>query len=131
MHALAAVLYHQYKEPLKTEYHTEQLVSLLDGSLQPNTPDELLFGRAGYLSSLLFVKKHIPKDVCEKLELDGAMKKVFTRLVESGKEQGLRDGLGRAKKSVAFTIIIYCYDNDDWVDRMLEFVSIFFFPVTQ
>ena len=100
IHALAAVLYSQYKEPLKVEYHMEQLLSFLEESLQANTPDELLFGRAGYLSCLLLVRKHISKEICDKMALDKSMKLVFTELVKSGKQQSLQDRDTRAKKSV-------------------------------
>ena len=105
IHALSAILYNEYKEPIKTLYHMEQLLSFLEESLSDNTPDELLFGRAGYLSCLLLVKKHIPKEICDRMELERAMKQVFTKLVQSGKEQGIRDHVSRANKLVSHVYI--------------------------
>ena len=105
VHALAAVLYHQYKEPSKTQHHIEQLLGYLDISLRADTPDELLFGRAGYLSCLLFVKKYVSKDVYENLEFDQTMRRVFLRLLESGKEMAVKDRLAQAKKLVMHVYI--------------------------
>ena len=102
------MLFHQYKEHSKTQHHIEQLLGYLDTSLRADTQDELLFGRAGYLSCLLFVKKHVSKDVFEKMEFDQTMRHVFLRLLESGKEMAVKDKLAQAKKLVTHSCM-YMY----------------------
>ena len=47
--------------------------------------DEVLYGRAGFLSSLLFVKKHVGAELSGVSELVPAMRKVFDLIIESGK----------------------------------------------
>ena len=91
VHALAAVIYNQYKEPPKTQYHLEKLLSFLSQCLAIDTPDELLFGRAGFLSCLLFVKKHLPSELCEKLQISSVMRQVFDCIISSGQEQASHD----------------------------------------
>lgn len=91
VHALAAVIYNQYKEPPKTQYHLEKLISFLSRCLAIDTPDELLFGRAGFLSCFLFVKKHLPSELCEKLQISSVMRQVFDCIISSGQEQASHD----------------------------------------
>ena len=95
LYALAAILYHQYDEPVKTENYLTTLLSFLPECLIQGTPDELLYGRAGYLSCLLLVKKYLPAELCHKVELERALRQVFEYLVNSG-QQG--SGKERAKK---------------------------------
>ena len=69
----------------KTEEHLYNLLSLLPSCLDEKSVDEILYGRAGYLFCLLFVKKHISKQVGERLELEKAARQVFDTIVAHGK----------------------------------------------
>lgn len=70
----------------KTEEHLYNLLSLLPSCLDEEAVDEILYGRAGYLFCLLFVKKHISKQAGERLELEKAARQVFDALVANGKK---------------------------------------------
>lgn len=60
VYALAAVLYNKVGETRKSEKCIGQLCSMCDQVVSDlSLPDELLYGRAGYLYSLLFVQNHL------------------------------------------------------------------------
>jgi lantibiotic modifying enzyme len=84
IYTLATILYNIYEEPASTEKYLNKLLGFLPDSLLSDTPDELLYGRAGYLSCLLMVKRHIPDELCKKVNLEDAMYKVFNALISSG-----------------------------------------------
>ena len=75
---------------MKVKQYLKLVISLLPIALDEKAPDELLYGRAGYLSCLLLLKKHLPVDLCHQVELDQAMRKVFCVLLLSG--QGGKQG---------------------------------------
>lgn len=81
---MAAIIYHCYKEPVKVERYLHSVVSLLPETLKERVPDELLYGRAGYLSCLLLLKKYLPEELCQQVELDQIMRKVFGVVIHSG-----------------------------------------------
>lgn len=60
VYAVAAVLYSKVGEAEKSEKYVEKLCSLCSEVVSDESlSDELLYGRAGYLYSLLFVKNHL------------------------------------------------------------------------
>lgn len=61
------------------------LLSYLGSSLSERAPDEVLYGRAGFLSSLLFVRKHVSKEFCARVGLEAAARQVFDAIMTSGK----------------------------------------------
>ena len=69
----------------RTEEHVYNLLSLLSSCLDKAAVDEILYGRAGYLYCLLFVKKHISKEAGDRLELGKAAQQVFDALMAAGK----------------------------------------------
>ena len=69
---------------MKTEKYLNQLLSFLPAVLQSGTPDELLYGRAGYMFCLLLVRKYIIEDLCTKVKLNDALRKVFDVVISSG-----------------------------------------------
>lgn len=62
------------------------LLEYLKSALDSSAADEILYGRAGYLFSLLFVKNHVSKELLEGVGVDLAMRKVFEEILESGKK---------------------------------------------
>ncbi|XP_053625832.1 lanC-like protein 2 isoform X3 [Plodia interpunctella] len=84
--ALATVISYKLgnKRPEKYPDYKElalRLMSLV--SLLEDSPDELLYGKAGYLYALLFVTKHIPaKDVIPVCHFE----KVISSILKSGKQ---------------------------------------------
>ena len=85
VHTLAAILYQRYQEAVKVERHLRAVLSLLPGALKEGIPDELLYGRAGYLSCLLLLRKHLPDNLCQQADMDKAMRKVFDVILHSGR----------------------------------------------
>ena len=62
------------------------LLGFLKSALEKSAADEILYGRAGYLYSLLFVKNHVAKELLEGLGMESAMRKVFDAILTSGKK---------------------------------------------
>ena len=60
------------------------LLEYLKSALDSSAADEILYGRAGYLFSVLFVKNHVPKELLEGVGLDLVMWKVFDKILKSG-----------------------------------------------
>ena len=90
MHALATVIYWYLGNRSQAESSLRQLLSTcLPHALHSNAVDEMLFGRAGFLSCLLFVKKHVGAELPGISELVPAMRKVFDLIMESGKRSSL------------------------------------------
>lgn len=84
---LAALLYNYYNEPIKTESYVTHVLSSLPSALSHDTPDELLFGRAGYLSCLLMIKKHINSDLCQRMNIDSIARQIFDAILISGQKE--------------------------------------------
>ena len=86
--ALAAVLSLSQRDSSTTTSHLQELASYLQYALAPSAVDEVLYGRAGYLMSLLFVRKHVPFELFRASGLEPVMRSVFSAIVESGKRSG-------------------------------------------
>ncbi|EMP24291.1 LanC-like protein 1 [Chelonia mydas] len=76
--AVAAVVYHRLQDETQSEACITRLLQL--HKLDPRAPDEMLYGRMGYLYALLFVNKHygeekIPQNyiqqVCDAVVVSG------------------------------------------------------------
>ncbi|XP_049860909.1 lanC-like protein 2 [Schistocerca gregaria] len=80
--ALGAVVYHKQGLTDNSNELIKRLKSYMPQimSLKSDLPDEILYGRAGYLSALLFVNKHIAPDT-----IDGeTVRKVIYAILQSG-----------------------------------------------
>ncbi len=86
IYALATVIFWISGQLSKTEKNLRMLLTHLPSCLKETTPDEILYGRAGYIFCLLFVKKYISKEVCERLGLEAAARQVFDALMTTGKK---------------------------------------------
>ena len=85
IHALAATIRAE-RDPSAAIEHTRHVLGMLEAALR--TPEaELLFGRAGYLYSLLVLRRHTPS-ASRPPELDGAMDAMFDGLLSDGAALG-------------------------------------------
>uniref|UniRef100_A0A8C6EV06 LanC like glutathione S-transferase 2 n=1 Tax=Marmota marmota marmota TaxID=9994 RepID=A0A8C6EV06_MARMA len=81
--AVGAVIYHKLKSDCESQECITKLLQLHRSIVcqESELPDELLFGRAGYLYALLYLNTEIgPGTVCE-----SAIKEVVNAIIESGK----------------------------------------------
>ncbi|XP_054287016.1 glutathione S-transferase LANCL1 isoform X2 [Macrosteles quadrilineatus] len=95
--AISAVIAHHLGKSSEAKKLTSKLTSALDDVIasNPEMPDECLYGRVGYLYSLMFVRKHLgPQSV----DIN-AIKKVVGVVLSSGKA---RASLIRSKAPLAY-----------------------------
>ena len=69
----------------RIEKQMRSLLDLLPSCLSRESPDEILFGKAGYLFCLLFAQKHVSEELCERMGVRAAQRQVFDALIQSGK----------------------------------------------
>ncbi|XP_031607057.1 lanC-like protein 2 [Oreochromis aureus] len=81
--AVGAVVHHKLNNTTDSKECLSRLLQLQRSVLSPDSdiPDELLYGRAGYLYALLYVNKEIGADTVD----EDTITKVVTAIVESGK----------------------------------------------
>ncbi|XP_063340347.1 lanC-like protein 2 [Pelmatolapia mariae] len=81
--AVGAVVHHKLNNTTDSKECLSRLLQLQRSVLSPDSdiPDELLYGRAGYLYALLYVNKEIGTDTVD----EDTITKVVTVIVESGK----------------------------------------------
>ena len=91
IHSMAAVIYMMAGHLSRTEEQICKVLDLKTSCLDEKAPDEVLFGRAGYLFCLLFLKKYLPKEVVDRLELSKAARQVFEKLIAQGKGKNVSD----------------------------------------
>ncbi|OWF39348.1 lanC-like protein 1 [Mizuhopecten yessoensis] len=86
--ALGAVVCSEMGKADKSQELVERLEAMHDGVCSDrNLPDEILFGRAGYLSALLFVQHHLGADTID----NSIIYKIFQSVIDRGR------GLSREK----------------------------------
>ena len=86
IHALAAAIFSVSGDHSKASHHLSLLLGYLPSALDGSAADEILYGRAGYLFCLLFVRSHVAKELLEGIGLESAMRKVFDAIIKSGKK---------------------------------------------
>lgn len=78
--AIGAAIYHQLGDQKTVDKCIQKIVSLRSEALRSSTPDEHLYGRAGYLYALMFLRREIgPQVVDTQLITD-----VFQTMIKSG-----------------------------------------------
>lgn len=88
--ALGAVVYQRLGRASESQDCVDRLLSLSQQALTDSSlPDELLFGRSGYLLSLLFVRHHLGNETIPQT----VIRQVCERIIESGR------ALSRAQRS--------------------------------
>jgi len=88
--AIAAVLYDALGLKPESQNVLQRLLNLqkqvVDKPTQPDLPDELLYGRVGYLYSILFVKKHLGEETVNK----SLVRDIISAVLQSGQELSKR-----------------------------------------
>ncbi|XP_053268969.1 lanC-like protein 2 [Pleuronectes platessa] len=81
--AVGAVVHHKLNNTADSKDCLSRLLQLQRSVLSPDSemPDELLYGRAGYLYALLYINKEIGANTVD----ESTITKVVTAIVESGK----------------------------------------------
>jgi len=86
--AVAALVYHVIGQQEKSQECIARLVGMSDQVLSDESlANEVLFGRAGYLFSLLFVKREVNKSAVE----DRTLNEIISRLMELGRQMAERE----------------------------------------
>ncbi|XP_047205720.1 lanC-like protein 2 [Girardinichthys multiradiatus] len=87
--AVGAVVHHKLNNSVESKDCVSRLLQLQRSVLSPDAemPDELLYGRVGYLFALLYVNKEIGADTVD----EGIITKVVTAIVRSGKNMSAEE----------------------------------------
>lgn len=83
--AILAVHYFRMGDALTAGKLIDEILSLSQLALADSS-DEILYGRAGYVLALLFIKERFPDAVHDKI--DATLKMVFRKMIESGRNLG-------------------------------------------
>ncbi|GAB6032476.1 Glutathione S-transferase lancl1, variant 2 [Chamberlinius hualienensis] len=81
--AIGSVIYHKEGLHKKRDELLEKLVRLHEHVIDGDCEDEILYGRAGYLYSLLYVRLYIKED---NLHVQSTIKLVIQAIINSGKK---------------------------------------------
>ncbi|GLG95310.1 LanC-like protein 3 homolog [Gryllus bimaculatus] len=87
--ALGSVMYDRLgmpEESLRCAHRVKEILPTIV-SLNSDLPDEILYGRAGYLYSLLFMNKYVGAGTIE----NSVIKEVVTAILASGKNRAIRE----------------------------------------
>ncbi|XP_065582589.1 glutathione S-transferase LANCL1-like [Artemia franciscana] len=83
---LGAIIYHRLGDTQKSEFYIGKLKELANShhvdKIGTKLPDEILYGRAGYLSALLLAREEIDNHVIE----DSLIKQVVSSMIASGED---------------------------------------------
>nr|XP_020746406.1 lanC-like protein 2 [Odocoileus virginianus texanus] len=116
--AVGAVVYHKLKSDCESQECITKLLQLQRTIVcrDSDLPDELLYGRAGYLYALLYVNTEIgPGAVCE-----SAIKEVVSAIIESGK------ALSREEKKVERCPLLYQWHRKQYVGAAHGMAGIYY-----
>ncbi|GAA6107114.1 lanC-like protein 2 [Tachysurus ichikawai] len=104
--AVAAVVHHRLKNQDDSKECLSKLLQLQRSVISPDeVPDELLYGRAGYLYALLYVNKEIGPETVD----DNIIAMVVTAILESGKN------LSREEKKTERCPLLYEWHKKQYV----------------
>ncbi|XP_026861715.2 lanC-like protein 2 isoform X3 [Electrophorus electricus] len=116
--AVAAVIHHHLKNQAESKECVAKLLQLQRSVISQDTeiPDELLYGRAGYLYALLYVNKEIGPDTVD----DGTIAKVVTAILESGKN------LSKEEKKTERCPLLYEWHKKQYVGAAHGLAGIYY-----
>ncbi|PNF36632.1 LanC-like protein 2 [Cryptotermes secundus] len=88
--AIGAVLYHTQGAEAKSQHCIDRLKKMLPQVLNVNSdlPDEILYGRTGYLFALLYINKCLGRDSID----SESMQQVVTAVLRSGQNLAKQEG---------------------------------------
>ncbi|XP_074214651.1 lanC-like protein 2 isoform X2 [Camelus bactrianus] len=116
--AVGAVVYHKLKSDCESQECITKLLQLQRSVVcrESDLPDELLYGRAGYLYALLYVNSEVgPGAVCE-----SAIKEVVDAIIESGK------ALSREEKKAERCPLLYQWHRKQYVGAAHGMAGIYY-----
>ncbi|XP_028397878.1 lanC-like protein 2 [Dendronephthya gigantea] len=115
VYALSAVLYSKLGKTNKCETYIEKLCAMCEVVVSDRTlPDEMLYGRAGYLYSLLFVQTHLGKEV------------ISSAIVEQVVSAILKSGLALSRKEKSRSPLKYAWHGKHYVGAAHGMVGILY-----
>ncbi|GAB5568404.1 lanC-like protein 2 [Prionailurus iriomotensis] len=116
--AVGAVVYHKLKSDCESQECITKLLQLQKTIVcrDSDLPDELLYGRAGYLYALLYLNTEIgPGTVCE-----SAIKEVVSAIIESGKT------LSREERKAERCPLLYQWHRKQYVGAAHGMAGIYY-----
>ncbi|XP_006861978.1 PREDICTED: lanC-like protein 2 [Chrysochloris asiatica] len=116
--AVGAVVYHKLKSDCESQECIAKLLQLQRSivSGESELPDELLYGRAGYLYALLYLNTEIgPGTVCE-----SAIREVVSAIIESGKT------LSREERKAERCPLLYQWHRKQYVGAAHGMAGIYY-----
>ncbi|XP_058390813.1 lanC-like protein 2 isoform X3 [Diceros bicornis minor] len=116
--AVGAVVYHKLKSDCESQECITKLLQLQRTVVcrDSDIPDELLYGRAGYLYALLYLNTEIgPGTVCE-----SAVKEVVSAIIESGKN------LSREERKTERCPLLYQWHRKQYVGAAHGMAGIYY-----
>lgn len=78
--AIAAVIYNDLHDEKMVNKCIEKILALKDNALSRSNPDEYLYGRSGYLYTLMFLRRELGRDVIDKQHVID----IFEAIIRSG-----------------------------------------------
>uniref|UniRef100_A0A6Q2YNF0 LanC lantibiotic synthetase component C-like 2 (bacterial) n=1 Tax=Esox lucius TaxID=8010 RepID=A0A6Q2YNF0_ESOLU len=116
--AVAAVVHHRLHNKTESQECLTKLLQLQRGavSVDCDLPDELLYGRAGYLYALLYVNKEIGPDTVD----DTTIARVVTAILESGKN------LAKEEKKAEKCPLLYEWHKKQYVGAAHGLAGIYY-----
>ncbi|CAG5134389.1 unnamed protein product [Candidula unifasciata] len=113
--ALAAVVYFKLNDKKLCKYYTEKVESLWEAARHDREiPDEILFGRCGYLSALLFLKHNISQDC------------VRSEIIQEVVEAVLKSGENLARKTKSSIPLMYQWHDKTYLGAAHGLAGIFY-----
>ncbi|CAF3305988.1 unnamed protein product [Rotaria socialis] len=80
--AIAAVIYNDLNDERMVNKCIDKIISMKDDAASDSKPDEFLYGRTGYLYSLIFVRRKIRSDIID----NRIVTEVFESIIKSGEK---------------------------------------------
>ncbi|KAM9489259.1 lanC-like protein 2 [Clarias gariepinus] len=116
--AVAAVVHHKLNNQADSKECLTKLLQLQRSVISPDSeiPDELLYGRAGYLYALLYVNKEIGPEMVD----ENIIAKVVTAILEAGKN------LSRDEKKTERCPLLYEWHKKQYVGAAHGLAGIYY-----
>ncbi|XP_072535488.1 lanC-like protein 2 [Salminus brasiliensis] len=116
--AVGAVVHHRLNNQADSKECITKLLQLQRSVISPDSdvPDELLYGRAGYLYALLYINKEIGPDTVD----ESTISKVVTAILESGKN------LSKEEKKTERCPLLYEWHKKQYVGAAHGLAGIYY-----
>ncbi|KAI9209707.1 uncharacterized protein BJ171DRAFT_484820 [Polychytrium aggregatum] len=87
--AIASIVYHTLGDESTTKVFLDRLVGLQDRCLKPTAPQELFYGRPGYLHALLLVRRFLRERASTHIT-DDLIEAIFDQIIQDGQKGSQR-----------------------------------------